>query len=809
MSAAGYKGSLTKAYRPLISYMVKIKNGTAEGLELEEVRDLLPSLVRSRTVLLGLYNAFDRRVKKAREAGNFIRDAQQQNLYYVAINAHIESMKLNEVLTGYNMSVAKLENIYYEHAGVEMPADEIDPNAVDEDIVSEFDESETDLDLGADLSEDHIAEVNSMFVNPVMGQRMVDTPRVESAPPVVDADKTIPAYENFLGSIDSSLNNTIQEIERPAKTVVPRAVQEGKELRKERRVEIKEARNLEKDDMRNKVTRFPVPLFPVKDPFVREQTPHRYDLAQCNNFTLPPRGQLFAPSGETPIMHAQDSAPNNLYECDPNSKDLPPQVPIVTRAAPAFTVRAANIPANKNAQINAQYDPRVMDSLTKQNEMIIELQRQLNDMRAREQANYSASSRHKIEKAEILDDVRVVDPPKIQSPFIHVPSINAPVPASTNSANDLSILHQLSAFMKYDARVKPLEIPVFSGNAEDYSTWWGLFKYAIHDNLAMDDLEKLMRLKAYTSGQALAMIKRQPELPKNYSVCVEILKKRYDRVIDARQRSMAKIEEIKTARDDPTELRDTLIAIQSEVLAIQDVEDCEHNTALLRTVLKKFPNRVREKLIQKLGRLGESWTMTQVFDLADEIIREFEWKVNLEEPKKSVPSVIPVITLAATTSDYRNDRGRPSDRRGEQSRFDSRNRSFSRDRSVGRSADRPADVKKEHKSGCGFCGAPDHHAIRCNVIKDVEEKRTLARQGRMCYLCLSSNHFSFHCAEPVCVKCKQGHHVSLCTGTTTTPSPAMARGRSPFRDIDQGNNYRRKSQSPSSFRHNQDNRGAT
>ena len=71
---------------------------------------------------------------------------------------------------------------------------------------------------------------------------------------------------------------------------------------------------------------------------------------------------------------------------------------------------------------------------------------------------------------------------------------------------------------------------------------------------------------------------------------------------------------------------------------------------------------------------------------------------------------------------------------------------------------------------CVYCKGP-HPTHNCNVVKDCQERLTIAKREKLCFICLG-NHKSSNCQSKFrCLKCKGKHHTTLWPHSMTSPNP--------------------------------------
>ncbi|KAF0738688.1 Integrase catalytic domain-containing protein [Aphis craccivora] len=77
-------------------------------------------------------------------------------------------------------------------------------------------------------------------------------------------------------------------------------------------------------------------------------------------------------------------------------------------------------------------------------------------------------------------------------------------------------------------RMKPLELPTFSGKFEEWSTFKDLFSSMVHTNPTIVDEQKCVYLRMYLCGDALALIQNLATTGDNYAIAWKTVVERYD-----------------------------------------------------------------------------------------------------------------------------------------------------------------------------------------------------------------------------------------------------------------------------------------
>lgn len=78
------------------------------------------------------------------------------------------------------------------------------------------------------------------------------------------------------------------------------------------------------------------------------------------------------------------------------------------------------------------------------------------------------------------------------------------------------------------ARLSPISLPSFSGNIQEWESYFDCFKAMVHNDENCPAAQKFSHLRSTLSGQALDVIKGLPMTKNNYKVAIKKLQQRYD-----------------------------------------------------------------------------------------------------------------------------------------------------------------------------------------------------------------------------------------------------------------------------------------
>ncbi|VDO97839.1 unnamed protein product [Heligmosomoides polygyrus] len=273
-----------------------------------------------------------------------------------------------------------------------------------------------------------------------------------------------------------------------------------------------------------------------------------------------------------------------------------------------------------------------------------------------------------------------------------------------------------------------------TGDFREFNAFWSVFEALIHNDASLTDQEKFLFLKQAVKGEAAACITYVPVIGEKYCVAVNILKKQYDRSASIADILISEIEKIPRAHDTPKSCRDTLSAIASRIIHLEQTSvSLKADRVWRRLILSKFTEYICGRVIRKENKAGIPLEVKEIIEAVDEI-------VTLQETTE--------LTTATLFGNYSH--GIDDDR------FPKQNEP--RQIELG-SARRTLPL-------C-LCGET-HSPLYCTTFTTPEGRRTEARQRNLCWKCFREGHTSKFCKTlGPCPRCREDHHSSLCTSTTS------------------------------------------
>lgn len=308
-------------------------------------------------------------------------------------------------------------------------------------------------------------------------------------------------------------------------------------------------------------------------------------------------------------------------------------------------------------------------------------------------------------------------------------------------------------------RLPRLELPRFSGKLAEWSSFYNLFKVAIHDPPSLSPVEKFQYLLTQLEGEALDQIKNLQLTPENYEAAWQILTAHYQ---NERRHTMYHLFSLIDLPDlTASNLTYFLSKLQEHVHALEALNHKLESFALLlmALTLKKF-NAYHKK------RFDDSRPDKQSVPTLLEVVRYLESEVcqisenefyNRASSRQVIPKPLPPTrVLHADSPDLQNalvTSARPG-------------------RSVQRT---PVTSPPLSPVSCRWCDGA-HSLFQCKRFLDLPgpTRRDAVVQRKLCFNCLSPSHLAKDCtSQNSCRHCQQKHHSLLHLFLDATQANAM------------------------------------
>ena len=176
---------------------------------------------------------------------------------------------------------------------------------------------------------------------------------------------------------------------------------------------------------------------------------------------------------------------------------------------------------------------------------------------------------------------------------------------------------------KRRVRVKlpKLEIKKFSGKIHEYQEFWDSFRSAIHENDELADVDKLKYLKGYLEEPARSMIGGLPMTDSNYTIAVELLKKRYAKpsmIQHAHINQLINLQPIFN-EDNVTRLRSFRDQIEAHYRGLEaiSVDKLTYSKIVVPVLMEKLPKQIRIGMVRSAGKSMLEWSVDEMISALD------------------------------------------------------------------------------------------------------------------------------------------------------------------------------------------------
>ena len=293
------------------------------------------------------------------------------------------------------------------------------------------------------------------------------------------------------------------------------------------------------------------------------------------------------------------------------------------------------------------------------------------------------------------------------------------------------------------AKVKlpKLELKSFSGNYQEWQSFWDTFQSAVDGNAGISPIEKFTYLKSCVTSTAESAIAGLPLTADNYKVAIDILKDRFGKpqlLISNYMDALLKLPSVNSVHE-TKKLRELYDKIEINIRGLNTlgVESQSFGNLLVPIIMEKIPSELRLIVSRKFGS-EETWNLDALLNAL---------KTELEARER--------CTAMKTSGSNGNTP------RYEQYKARSKQPFSTSALYTG---------NEEFTPHCIFC-KKNHKSINCMTITEPKTRRTILRRSGRCFVCLKSGHISTNClSKAKCFNCDGRHHVAICERTKNVPS---------------------------------------
>ncbi|KAK5973036.1 hypothetical protein GCK32_021818, partial [Trichostrongylus colubriformis] len=394
----------------------------------------------------------------------------------------------------------------------------------------------------------------------------------------------------------------------------------------------------------------------------------------------------------------------------------------------AYVGNSGNKEADNDAYAEYMHESRVEESIVTAERLIHVLHANLEEACARSEHLRSRPADHPQEHGQARDvltreetHLRVQTNSNTQSPHSQTPLRETPLRDAVE-ANSATYASQQTPSQP-SVQLGKLTLEPFTGDITQFHRFWRAFEIAVHDDHSISTTFKFLYLQGLLKGDAQIVLQDLDPDECNYYELVRALKKRYDRPHKTRAVLHKQLQQLPTANNTGTDLRNTWFRISGILRGLRKFEDFRTVLPILDLVRSKFPSEIQQKLHDFEFQSGADFDLHQIMHHLDNIIASREKYEDTTTFKEG-------YSINNACSNQRT-----------------RSRSYSPQRNY---------------SNCSFCGSSDHQTRYCHINIPRDARANIAMQLGLCWRCLSQGHSRRSCRHPPCKRCSGDHHDLLC-----------------------------------------------
>ena len=277
-----------------------------------------------------------------------------------------------------------------------------------------------------------------------------------------------------------------------------------------------------------------------------------------------------------------------------------------------------------------------------------------------------------------------------------------------------------------NTRLPKLNLPTFSGNYKNWTSFFDLFTSSVDSNSTLTNSQKLQYLKASLTADAAKLLSSFTVTDNNYETALDVLKKRYN---NPRMIARAHVQSIfdlpKMRNDNGNDLRKLIEGIEEHRLSLQTLGlPVEHyDLFLIFLVTERLDLETRRQ-----WEIASPGTSLQTYEALKTFI---ETRCNALEASTPSPKQF--------YSEHKNQ---------SQQNSQQHNQSYAGTQSI---------------ETCLCCGQ-EHRLYTCPKYNGltIDEKTDFIKEKRLCFNCLRYGHRLQDCSSASkCKECNRSHHTTL------------------------------------------------
>ena len=282
-------------------------------------------------------------------------------------------------------------------------------------------------------------------------------------------------------------------------------------------------------------------------------------------------------------------------------------------------------------------------------------------------------------------------------------------------------------------RLPKLELKKFGGQILKWQEFWDTLEATIHNNQALQPIDKFNYLRAELENEALKSIEGLELTNANYEVAINLLKERFGNeqlIIDSHYMQLM---DMPAAINKVSSLRATYDNIEKHLRSLNALGEDTNQRQIISMIRSKLPKVVLARLEERKDG-GENWTT--------QLLRNY-LKAYITAQETAENQFMMHQSEQGTVKGYQRSAFNP--------------KPFSTTETL-----LSNETLNHRKRNCLYCQG-SHWSDECRKVKSPAARKDILK-GK-CYICLKSGHLMKNCTnEKQCYHCKEKHHHhrSLC-----------------------------------------------
>ncbi|XP_045453765.1 uncharacterized protein LOC123663070 [Melitaea cinxia] len=296
------------------------------------------------------------------------------------------------------------------------------------------------------------------------------------------------------------------------------------------------------------------------------------------------------------------------------------------------------------------------------------------------------------------------------------------------SVAETSVVANIKETSNCFVKLPEISIPKFSGKYSEWTSFKDLFTSLIHNNIKLDNVQKLHYLKGHLSGEAEQLLRHVPITEKNYDVCWTQLTNRYDNKKYLSNNILRRFMSQKYLQYESSNAIKELLDNMNECLsALQNigVDVSNWDIIVIYIFSQKLDPESRKQWELKSNETEGLPTLTAFREFLEHKFRSLEFldtKHIISKPCNARKAINVAQVESSNNANFNNT-----------------------------------------NLNCQYCKA-NHKLINCKDFAkaDYEARHSFIQTSRLCFNCFSPNHSVYSCRKTTrCRVCKRKHHSLL------------------------------------------------